>query len=63
MKLLLRLFPAFALAHAVPPFNGRVAAARVDGLLDCIALPTIAVASRSNSGRPSSRKRSGAPGT
>ena len=33
------------LVHAVLPFNGRAASARIDGLLDCIALLTIAVAS------------------
>ena len=38
-------FAGIELVHAVLPFTGRVASARIDGLLDCIALLTIAVAS------------------
>ncbi|HET9977241.1 MAG TPA: hypothetical protein VFQ20_07390 [Burkholderiaceae bacterium] len=38
-------FAAHALLQAVWPFNDRIEAARIDGLLDCIALLTIAVAS------------------
>ena len=38
-------FAGIELVHAVLPFNGRGASARIDGLLDCIALLTIAVAS------------------
>jgi hypothetical protein len=37
-------FAGIELIHAVLPFNGRAAAVRIDGLLDCIALLTIAVA-------------------
>ncbi len=37
-------FAGFELFEAVAPFSGRGAAARIDGLLNCIALLTIAVA-------------------
>ena len=37
-------FAGFELFQAVVPFTGRGAAARIDGLLNCIALLTIAVA-------------------
>lgn len=38
-------FAGHALLQAVLPFNGWAESARIDGLLDCIALLTIAVAS------------------
>ena len=37
-------FAGVALFQAIAPFNSRGAASRIDGLLDCIALLTIAVA-------------------
>jgi hypothetical protein len=38
-------FAGFELLQAILPFNGRGASARIDGLLNCIALLTIGVAS------------------